>query len=763
MEACLLSFIVGNILANNLPILFNVNELLVTALLIGCAIILRYYKIASALIGLCSVSAFMQWQILSPISINNQVQTLVIQAQVVQVSQHSLPGGKSQQKINAKVSCVYANEVCRPELWQPSSHIRLSYYQAQPKLQLDQLVKLKVKIKPATSFNNQAGFDYKKWLFSQSIFATGYIQQVEVISDQVSVRRGWHHQLQTLFSTFQFADLMLALTTGDRSWIDQNWSILKNTGTAHLLAISGLHIGLLFIWSYWLVCALLIPIRTRYYFACQTVGKLSALLIVWLFFFLCQHSIPIFRAAIFISIWVLLGLLRLNFSSYQRFVFALAIVLLILPLSPLSLSFWLSFTAVASVLLIWRLLQVWHLDKHNFVLRLLYLQAGISVLLIPMQLMFFQLIPTGSLLANIIAIPWVSFVILPLLMLAILCELLALGFANLLVAIAATNLSWLFEYLAWIERIFPAIEVGNYSLVVFLFLSFVVLLSYLSFRQNTTPVIRRLAAGSLVVLPLVVASIAQLYQLNNSWRVHMLDVGQGLAILVEDGTSAILYDTGDKFSSGFNLFEAVVHPVLVARGLRLDKVIISHQDRDHVGGIQAVKKLWPHTTIYQGEVGCQLVDKQSWLNLTWLSWQNTQANNRNNGSCVVCILDSQHKICLTGDIQADSESWLLQQRSFTELLPLDVLLVAHHGSRTSSSEAFIQATQADYALISRGPFNRFNHPHPNVVKRLVKQKSVILDTAVEGQTVVYFSDAAGIRVDSELSSLLLPWYKRRLN
>ncbi|WP_440905046.1 DNA internalization-related competence protein ComEC/Rec2 [Catenovulum sp. SX2] len=760
MEACLLSFIVGNILANNLPILFNVNELLVTMLIIGCAIILRYYKIASVLIGLCSVSVFMQWQSLSPIVANNQAQSLVIQAQIEQLPVQTLAGGKSQQKINVAVNCIYQAEACFQAFWQPTSKLRLSYYRAEPLLQLGQRVKLKVKIKPATSFNNQAGFDFKKWLFGQKIFATGYIQQVEVLSDQSSLKHIWHSQLQKLFVDFQFGDLMLALTTGDRSWIEQNWDVLKNTGTAHLLAISGLHIGLVFLWCYWLVLLILLPMRTSHYFTYQTLAKVTALMMIWLFVYFCQQSIPIVRAAIFISVWVSLSLFRLNWSSHQRFVVALFVVLLLLPLSPLSISFWLSFIAVACVLLVWRCMQLFSLDQHNLCLRIIYLQTGISLLLLPTQVVFFQLIPTGSLLANLIAIPWVTFIILPLLMFALMCLVVIPALSLPLVWLADKNLTWLFESLAWFEGHFVALNASQLSLIFVVLIPagflFVYLLRYMALVR------RKLMLAGLALIPLAVAVSFQLQQHNKGWRLHMLDVGQGLAILLEDGTSAVLYDTGDRFNSGFNLFEAVVQPVLIARGLSLEQVIVSHADKDHAGGLDAIGRFWPDAHIYQGKVGCEQVNQQNWLNLTWFSWQNVLADNKNNASCVVCISDTQHKVCLTGDIEQQTESWLLTQSQFSQLLPLDVLLIAHHGSRTSSTENFIKASQAEYALISRGALNRFNHPHPQVIEVLQRNSQVIIDSAVDGQSIFYFNPDTEIEVKSELAGIYLPWYKQSI-
>ncbi|EWH12263.1 DNA internalization-related competence protein ComEC/Rec2 [Catenovulum agarivorans DS-2] len=759
MEACLLSFIVGNLVANNLPILFTVNELLVTAVLIGSAIILRYYKIASVLIGLCSVSAFMQWQSLSPIVADNQAQTRIIQAKVTQVSTEVAADGQIQQKLNVVVACVYIDNRCQRSVLQPQTKLRLSYYRAAVALELDQVAKLTVKLKPARGFNNESGFDFQRWLISQNIFATGYIIKAQVLTEHESKRAGWHRELKTLYKNYLYSDLMLALTTGDRSWMtDEHWQLLRTTGTAHLLAISGLHLGLVFAGCYWILRLLFLPWRTSSYFVYQTLIKLCALFCVWFFYFFCEQSIPILRACIFISVWVGCGFIRVNWGSQARFLFALALILCILPLSPLSMSFWLSFAAVAIVLISLHLMKSLRLNQHHVLLRMVYLQFAISILLLPVQMLYFQLLPTASLPANLLAIPWVSLIILPCLVLAALSNfILSQSISQFLLNIAEANLSWLFNCLQWFEQHFVALPSSQmYLLVVVCCIAWIMLWWF-------RPASKVFKPAFVFILPTAIGFASQLSINHASWRVHMLDVGQGLAVLLEDGQSAVLYDTGDKFSSGFNLFEAVVQPLLVARGLELKHVVISHSDKDHAGGIENVAELWPNAHIYQGQKGCEQVDGKVWLNLTWQSWLNVNADNSNNGSCVVCISKASTNMCLTGDIEKQTEHWLLQQVNFVQLLPVDLLLVAHHGSKTSTSEAFIQAVAPKVAWISRGHLNRFNHPHPTVVARIQNQQSTIYDTSLNGHTKLHLFNSGELKIQSYLPSNLAPWYRSGLN
>ncbi len=791
MEALFISFIGGNLIANIFPTLLSVNECFVTIGLVLILIALKQYALATGLLGFVSVSlamtAYTPWQpsytdVGKDISIIGRVSTLVKLE-------------KAQIRFNFKLDCLKSTELNSDKATLMASSdcssvsssdytglalpalVRLSWYQPEFSVKQGDLLKLTVRLKPPYGLHNEAGFDYQKWLISEGIVATGYIKQAERLKSNMALRQKLYDYYQLNLAQYEFHDLLIGLILGERNLMsDQRWQVLKQTGTAHLLAVSGLHLGLVFAFS-WLIFKLALrPFSTLFKLNLESANLLGALIVTWLFCSLTGFALAATRAAIFLTAFSLFNIFSLHVAIRFRFVFATSLVLLLFPLSALSVSFWLSFSAAASIMfLIWCF--KWHLRFKSFssVKQFMVLQLLLTFLLIPVQLIYFQHLPVLSLFANLLAIPIISLWVLPVTLLAALFNLgpqWTIQLSFLLFDVANTGLEVLWTWLLFLAEFdFAYLAFSNFWLVILAFslLSCGFLVYLYQIKRFMLALLFTLVAICIVISP-------QLNQNKSDWQVDILDVGQGLAIIITRHQESVLYDTGDAYQTGFNLFEAAVEPVLTARSSQLKGVVISHSDKDHSGGIQYIKDHYPDLTIWQTQTGCQLFADKDYLGLNWrhlptsdgfnkkLNKAEADSNNlanrfnkNNNASCVFRVDDGAFSVLLTGDIEVEAESYLLEH--YAEQIRSDVLIVPHHGSATSSSQLFIEKVSPRLAVNSSGLFNRFSHPHPDVIARYKHLDIPFINTASEGQIKLLFTDNE-FELMTHSRSFYLPWHSK---
>mgnify|MGYP005992360493 FL=1 len=249
----------------------------------------------------------------------------------------------------------------------------------------------------------------------------------------------------------------------------------------------------------------------------------------------------------------------------------------------------------------------------------------------------------------------------------------------------------------------------------------------------------------LLILPTYMSETEEVRDLDDTkWQLVVFDVGQGLSILVQRNDKAILYDTGATYPSGFTMVDAVILPYLQHASIKsLDKVIISHSDNDHAGGLENIRKsMTINELIYNKDQAarssfCEQGKDFIWQNLHFkMLWPREIASEENNDSCVLLINDGQHKVLLTGDITKKVEALLLHQYPN---LNADILIVPHHGSKTSSSDSFIKKLNPSLAVVSAGYLNRWNMPVNEVVQRYKKYNVELLNTATSGQIIFDFS------------------------
>ena len=606
-------------------------------------------------------------------------------------------------------------------------HVRIAWYQNAPNLAVGEKWRLTVRLKRPNGFNNPGGFDYEKWLFGQGVRATGYVYS-KGRNERLAAARGyWIDRARATLARhidLAAADLshngvFRALAIGDRSQIDPaQWQQLLATGTNHLFAISGLHIGLIAMLGYYL-CAQLWRVSgyLQRHVQKQRFALCISLLLALFYAAMAGFALPTQRALIMLCVPALIFLVRRRIWAGTSFGVALILVLLINPLAPLSAGFWLSFAAVATIL-------YWlggRLVLPNKIAKIVSLQLVIALGLTPVLLIQFGQVPLASTLANIVAVPLMSLLVVPLTLTASILALLSSTAAGILFTLVAYFIDAFWYYLVFIESIgfLPVVDIAATHLTIASTWLGVMLL--LLPRGSSLSLL-----GILFLVPLLVFSGMRVKQAPGDMDVWVLDVGQGLSVVVRAANRVLVFDTGSRFSARFNAGQAALVPTLREHGIdRVDTLIISHADLDHRGGSQALIDAFPVDNILTSapqSLGfsaqpCRRGTSWQWgrVNFELLSpADNDGLRSRNNRSCVLRLSSGRAAVLLPGDIEALAESVLLDAG-----VPLaaDILVAPHHGSATSSSATFVRAVDPEHVVYPVGYRNRFRFPSKVVSQR----------------------------------------------
>jgi len=626
------------------------------------------------------------------------------------------------------------------------SKLKLSWYAKNtPKLKTGDFYNLVVKLKQNNSFQNSGGFDFEKYLFYEQIDATGYVRNspdnkfINHNSDLSinSVRTTIRDSLLPLFNKFSFGGVLNALIIGDRSLIDKNnWELFTQTNTTHLSVISGLHIGLIsgfvflfagFIWRRCSSCIAKVPY--------QIIGSYFGLASAIIYALIAGLSIPTQRALIMASVVFISLILRRNHSSWQLYGIALIAVLIFNPLSIFSIGFWLSFYVVAVI--------IYALDRckgKHWAYQLLYIQLLISIATLPLIAWFFASGSVLSPIANLIAIPVFSFITTPLALIGAIFHAFgfeSLSYLSLLIANEALEaLSYVLKFISSVS--FNTWNYGHNSNLELILLIIAVFLLLI-------PKDLKLRIVALVLIISVFLNNPNKIN-NNEFLVTTLDVGQGLAIVVKTKDHALLFDTGASYPSGFNLGNAVVIPYLRSQHInQLDKVIISHGDNDHIGGFKSINDALTINEIITSvpdkipsSISCNTAQNWSWNDVYFEILHPKDKFTGNNASCVIKVSNNKHSVLLSADIEKKAENHLIA--TIRDKLSSSVLIVPHHGSKTSSTIDFLQAVNPKHAIVSAGFKNRFNHPASKVVKRYNNLNINLLNTSCSGQIDIYIGN-----------------------
>lgn len=619
------------------------------------------------------------------------------------------------------------------------SKLRLNWYKPLPSsLNAGERWQLTVRLKQIHGMANPGSFDYERWLFQQRIGATGYVRNHH---DNIKLAKPSFYSVNALRQ--QIVDklnhhlhgspqrgLIQGLTTGIRESINaEQWQTLRRSGTNHLLAISGLHIGLAsaigffvfrWLWSRRAKNLLLLPAKE----AAAIAGFFTALF----YAALAGFAIPTQRALIMIATVMIAIVIRRPVAPSSILAFSLLLILIWDPFAVLSAGFWLSFSAVAIILLT---------SQNRFPpphWQWLKIHSVIAFGLTPLLLLFFMQTSLIAPIANVVAVPFISLIIVPILLLA-------------------TLLLWFFEPLGIV-----LFKLADHLLALFWpLLDYFAHLPFANWTSVALPFYYFLAVtlGTLLLLAprgfpakwLGVIGLSPLLFFNpvrpeqGEFWFTLLDVGQGLATVIQTKQHTLIYDTGAKFNDSFNTGTAIVLPYLQQQGIhKIDTLVISHADNDHSGGAKPLMQHIPVDTLLSSlpiknlsqAMPCHSGQSWQWdqVNFTMLHPDDDDEGSENDLSCVLKISNHFGSVLLTGDIEKKAEDLLISRHG--DELHATIMVAPHHGSKTSSSANFIDTVQPEYILFPVGYRNRYHFPAKTIRERYQHRNITSYNSADQG-------------------------------
>jgi competence protein ComEC len=634
--------------------------------------------------------------------------------------------------------------------------VRLSWYKGAPALLPGQQWRLVVRLKQPRGLVNPGGTDYERWLFVHGIRATGYVVSGAgnrmTGSAGAAGLNGMRYRLSAAIDARLRGDpssaIITALAVGDRSRMSEaQWRTLRATGTSHLMAISGLHIGLVAGLIYLLVIKFWSGAGAAVLWLPAPVGAAGAAMLAGLVYAgLAGFALPTQRALVMLVVIMSAVIARRRVAPSTSFCLALAAVLLFDPFAVLSAGFWLSFGAVAAIVLgmsgrvrapgVSRWQQLWW--------RWGRVQWLVAVGLLPVTIGWFFEYPLLSPLANVLAVPWAGCVLVPLVLAgsAALLPFPILGGVLLDGARWSVELLWQFlELVAGLELMLrpqgapPMAAIGAAGVGALL------LIAPRRFPAR--------AVGMIWLLPLLLLPAPR--PERGAYWLTLLDVGQGLAAVVRTRSHVLVYDTGPRYATGFDAGRDIVAPFLRSQGVeRVNLLMISHEHNDHLGGARGLLAALPATQImtnagggWRGKIPCRAGEHWRWDGVDFhvLHPGAEDPGRGNDGSCVLKVTGPGGRLLLPGDVERGAETALVARDSAR--LRAEVLVVPHHGGRSSSGAAFLRAVRPGLALIPLGYRNRYGFPHRDAVRRLSAMGVQLFDTARHGAITVKFDTTRG--------------------
>jgi len=636
--------------------------------------------------------------------------------------------------------------------------IRISWYRPDVEIRLGDVWELELRLRRPRGSSNPGVFDYEAWSLRERVGAIAYVvagrrnhllaagelRPIERLRQRVVDR------VTALVPDVERAAVLIAISVGARHLVNPDqWGRYARTGTSHLMAISGLHVGLAAAGGYFFVAVFagIVCRRGNQHF----VATVAALIVAATYAVVSGFAVPAQRASLTIAIAVLAVLCRRQLRPFIVIATACVLIVVLTPLATLAPGFKLSFSAV--------LVLIWLARRHpggfggHWLLRPLFAiqqLAAVQVLLLlgllPLTILIFGRIAFAAPVVNLIAVPVFGFVTVPFTLVGLVFDgpLGPLGDRALFVA--AWSLGFIEMLIAKSAQV-PAASVmipalsGSFWFCLFLPFIWVILPPGWPCRS----------VAWVAVMTLV------LYQPERPPAgcadVDVLDVGQGLSVVITTQSHVVLFDTGPAFRGGSSAAENVVLPFLSGRGIQVvDRLVISHSDLDHAGGIDALLSGVVVHDMRVGEPlsgraqpGPECVAGESWrFNGVGFSFLHPQADSLragNDASCVLMITAGEHRVLLTGDIERPAEDELVRAGS---LQPVHAVVVPHHGSRTSSSAPFVRALRPAAAIISASYGNRWGFPKRDVVERWQAAGAVVHVTATSGAIGLRLCEDGGL-------------------
>ncbi len=586
---------------------------------------------------------------------------------------------------------------------------------------------LHVRLRSPRGLRNPAGQDFERWLFSQRIDATGYLIAHPANACRVEP---WHGGLDRLRQRLadeisvslgdggaaaDTAGILRALAVGERAAMtDRQWQVLQATGTTHLVSISGLHVSMVAAVMFWLARGAwsLSPALVR----CAPAPHAAAgagLAAACAYALLAGFTVPTQRTVLMLACMLWQRRRGQRLLNADGLLLALGIVVLWDPLAVLTASFWLSFGAMGSLVLLSALLR-----EGGFVRRSVGIHLWLALALAPMLALLSPAIAWTSPLANLVAVPLVTWGVVPLVLVGVALSLCGLPGAAPCWRLAARvwDLGW--AGLGGLADLAPEWQLPHASPVA------AVLLAMLGLAALLLP----LASARWWLSPLLCSSLwlaRPAVPATGDFTLTVFDVGQGLSVLVRTRQHALLYDAGPVTRGGRDLGATVVVPNLRAAGVgRLDALVLSHEDSDHAGGADSVlRELAVARVFVSPSSGRDARARRCAEGMRWrwddvdfeiLHPAHADRGSENELSCVLRVAGKAHSALLTGDIEARAEAALARRHPS---LAADVLITPHHGSASSSTAPFVAAVRPAHAIHSAAHGNRYGFPAPAVTAR----------------------------------------------
>lgn len=654
--------------------------------------------------------------------------------------------GERRTRFNLEVESLRAAEGPVPD----PDRLRLSWYEDAPKLKPGQRWRLSLKLRRPHGYFNPGGFDYERWLFREGIDATGYVTD-DRAPEQLGRSRSpgaWLDRWRDRIGRRVAGDmdgpaamLLPALTVGDRRGLDEaGWEVLNATGTSHLVAISGLHVGL--VAAFGMLAggglARLAPVLLRRRPA-RHWGAYAALLAAAAYAALAGFALPTRRALIMVSVTLLALTARRAVRPLAVLALALAGVLVLDPLAPLGGGFWLSFLAVAALMAAFG----GRLGRRSPLLDGARAQWVVGLgLAVPVAVLF-QRIAWAAPLVNLLAVPLVGLGAVPLALAGLALMPLPGPAGGWLLSGAGAVLDGFWHGVSWL-----ADRPGVVRKVVAPPLAAAMAATAGAAWLMAPRGVPARWLGAVLLAPLA-WGLAQTPG-EGRFRLSVLDVGQGLAAVVRTADHVMVYDTGPAYRSGFNTAEAVVAPYLLdAAGGRLDRLVVSHGDSDHAGGTEGLAERFRPSTVLSGESGpadagrCEegMRWRRDGVRFHVLHPPPGLPDLGNASSCVVKVTGRDGSALLTGDITRTVERRLVAR--YGDELAADILVVPHHGSASSSAPRFVERVAPRWAVFATGFGNRFGLPDADVAARYREQGARRVDTGTAGMVRFEPSGAEG--------------------
>lgn len=635
------------------------------------------------------------------------------------------------------------------EVHKSNSRIQV-IWPGQHKLNQGQRLALTIKAKPLVGLFNQGTFNYQRFLVSNNVIATVSVTDGKIIADSTNLRAQLAQRFDEVSDNYKSMRFMRALVIGDKRYFNQHdWKVLQYTGTSHLFAISGLHLGFVCLMAMMIIRPLIRMCIRHNHLA--TLCIMGCTIFVGVFYsLLAGFSYPTVRALVMLIVASCFVCLAQRVAIFQIIAITLFIIGLVNPLGFLSQGLWLSLFALICVVTCskWFASRA-QLETLNFQSRaiqwvgqLLKLQLMLVIGLCGIQMLFFGGVSLIAPLANIVAVPVITLIVLPIGLLATLCDQLSLfQLADWGFHVTDTVLTLLFELLTWISNanfVWQGVAASRWLVLIIISFSVILILRIVN------------AIYSLYILCFIMTIVFglifnSLHTDVKAWRVDFLDVGHGNSSVIQKGNRAMVIDTGNVLGEHSTMAQNIVTPFIAQREIaHVDYIMVTHHDSDHSAGLKSLLERFPLAQV--------ITNRDAICNSGYFEWQGlaiklTKAlgklpkshDTENNRSCLIHIKNEFGSALFSGDIERRAEKLLVNQLDKT--WQAQVLQVPHHGSKTSSSVDFINLVSPQLAIVSTASFNQWHFPASLVMSRYRRASTKLINTAEVGQITVEFRQA----------------------